>query len=151
MEVWNKTKFLSIPSALRTIDPSAKPTWGIMSPQHMVEHLVGTWRISNGRAQAPVLMKGEELVKRRAFIFGDAPYDKNITNPVFGDGLAKLRKSDYNSAIDQLEDEMKEFFDYHRQNPEAIESHPVFGDLNYSEWLLFQTKHMAHHLVQFGL
>jgi len=29
--------------------------------------------------------------------------------------------------------------------------HPVFGSLDTNGWLIFQTKHMTHHLTQFGL
>ena len=151
LQLQPKAYFLAIPDQLRALHPNAKPAWGLMSPQHIVEHFVGTWRISNGRAKVPVMMKGEELEKRRVFLFSDEPYAKNITNPIFGDGLAPLRKPNYAAAIDQLEDEMLAFFEYHEANPEAIESHPVFGDLDFDGWLIFQQKHMGHHLSQFGL
>ena len=30
-------------------------------------------------------------------------------------------------------------------------TNPVFGDLNYEEWIRFHSKHFAHHFKQFGL
>ena len=151
MNSLNKEAFLEVPAKLKQLKGTEKPLWGQMTPQHMVEHLVGSWRISNGRARVKCMFEGEQLAKRRAFLFSDTPYQRNITNPVQGDGLPKLRKPDYTSAVDQLADEMKEFFDYHASNPEAIEIHPVFGDLDFNEWLVFQTKHMEHHLRQFDI
>jgi len=29
--------------------------------------------------------------------------------------------------------------------------HPVFGELNFEEWILLHYKHVTHHLKQFGL
>ena len=149
--LWGKEKFLSTPELLRSVASDKSPAWGIMTPQHMVEHIVGAWRISNGRARVKVMMEGEELEKRRKFLFSDKPYEKNITNPLFGNGLAPLRKPSLSAAIDQLEDEMTAFFQYHEKNPGSLENHPVFGQLDYDGWIRFQSKHMQHHLSQFDL
>lgn len=151
MKAPSSEHFLAIPDQLRTLDPEAKAAWGIMTPQHMVEHLVSTWMISNGRFRVKEALSPEEIAKRREFLFSDTPYAKSITNPVQGDGLQKLRKSSLAEAIDQLEREMKTFFEYHNQHPDAIETHPVFGPLDREGWLIFQAKHMGHHMAQFGL
>jgi hypothetical protein len=117
----------------------------------MVEHLVGSWRISNGNARVKPMLSEEEIEQRRSFLFSDRPYERNIPNPVFKDGAPPLRKTDLAAAIDQLEQEMNDFFDYHAEHPGAIEVHPVFGALDQEGWLTFQRKHMTHHLLQFGL
>lgn len=147
----SKSYFLDIPDRLRSLSADAIPAWGMMTPQHMVEHLVGTWRISNGRARIGSPLSEDEIQRRRKFLFSDQPYERNITNPIQGVGLQKLRKPSLSDAVDQLEDEMKEFFKYHEANPNSIEVHPVFGELDYDGWLIFQKKHMDHHLAQFGL
>lgn len=147
----SKEYFLSLPDILRQLHPKAKPLWGLMSPQHMVEHLVGTWRISNGRSRVTNIVQMEALEQRRAFLFSDKVYEKNISNPVLGNGLQPLRKKSLADAIDQLENEMTAFFSYHESNPGQIENHPVFGALDFEGWLIFQAKHMGHHLAQFGL
>lgn len=147
----DKALFLDAIQKLRTCTPEQKPLWGSMSPQHMVEHVVGSWRISNGRARVPVMLSGEELEKRRLFLFSDKEYKQNIANPIFAKGEPPLRKPSLDAAIDQLEDEMNAFFEYHEAHPDAIETHPVFGDLDFDGWMLFQAKHMGHHMRQFGL
>ena len=151
MKAPEPSHFKAIPDQLRTLDPGAKPLWGIMTPQHMVEHLVSTWMISNGRFRVKEALPPKEIERRREFLFSDTPYPKSLTNPVQGDGLQKLRKGSLAEAIDQLEREMTTFFDYHDQHPEAVEVHPVFGPLNREGWLIFQAKHMGHHMAQFGL
>ena len=39
---------------------------------------------------------------------------------------------------------------YFKNNPAAKTSHPVFGDLDFEEWVLLHYKHVTHHLKQFG-
>lgn len=151
MKPENKDFFLRTIPLLRTLNPESSPIWGSMTPQHMVEHIVGSWRISNGRSRVGEVLDKAEIERRREFLFSATPYAKNIPNPVFSKGLPPLRKASLNDAIDQLEDEMTAFFAYHESNPNAIETHPVFGDLDHTGWLIFQTKHMTHHLKQFGL
>ncbi|MBT3648458.1 MAG: DUF1569 domain-containing protein [Flavobacteriales bacterium] len=152
LQAEDKSFFISTIGKLRGLKEDSEPSWGRMTPQHMVEHIVGSWRISNGRARIPVKLEGEELQKRRDFLFSDMPYRRNIQNPIFKDGeLPKLRKPSLEAAINQLDDEMTAFFEYHDNNPGAIENHPVFGALNFDEWMLFQTKHMKHHLEQFDV
>jgi len=98
------------------------------------------------------MLPAEEVDRRRVFLFSDKEYEKNIANPIFKDGTTPpLRKASLSDAIDQLEDEMLAFFDFHTENPGQIEVHPVFGPLDVDQWLLFQTKHMRHHLRQFGI
>jgi len=122
-----------------------------MSPQHAVEHMVGSWRISNGRARVKTVLPAEEIALRRAFLFSEKPYARNIENPVTGNGLAPLRKPNFSASVDQLQDEINAFFEYQETNPGVLEIHPVFGELDMNGWLIFQTKHMGHHLAQFGI
>ena len=146
------TFFIKSIELLKTLDKDLEPKWGSMSAQHMVEHLVGSCRISNGRARVPQMLSDEDVLSRREFLFSVRPYEKNIPNPTAKtQSNAPLRKDSLKSAIDQLEDEMNAFFVFHASNPNAIEMHPVFGTLDAKGWLVFQTKHMTHHLMQFGL
>lgn len=146
-----KDFILNAPTLLRTLDPNQRPLWGSMTPQHMIEHLVGSWRISNGRAKVKAILEGEALKEKRDFLFSDQQYEHNIFNPIFKDGLPPLRKASLEAAIDQLEDEMQAFFQHFDENKDAIEVHTIYGELNYDGWLTFQYKHMLHHLKQFGL
>lgn len=153
MSVQSQTKayFLSVPAKLRSLSADDQPRWGSMSLQHMVEHVVGSWRISNGRTRVKPLLSDEETKQRRAFMFSDTPYPQNLANPMFKEGLPPLRKASLEAAIEQLEDEINAFFNYHDSHPDALETHPIYGALDFDGWMTFQTKHMGHHLKQFGL
>ena len=152
MTAKDKAFFTKSIALLKPLNKDQEPQWGSMTPQHMVEHLVGSCRISNGRARVPQMLADGDVQTRREFIFSDKPYARNISNPTAKiQGNAPLRKESLSAAIDQLEDEMNAFFDFHDSNPNAVEMHPVFGLLDSNGWLIFQTKHMTHHLTQFGL
>jgi hypothetical protein len=151
MQVEGEGFFLESIARMRTMSVDQKPLWGQMTPQHMVEHIVGSWRISNGRSKVGTVLSEDEVAKRRLFLFSDDPYAKNIPNPVFSKGLPPLRKASLADAIDLLEDEMRAFFAYHKSHPDAVEIHPVFGPLDVHGWLVFQSKHMSHHMAQFDL
>ena len=141
----------TIPEALANLTESTERVWGIMSPQAMVEHLVGSWMISNGRAQIGLAVPEESLPKRREFLFSDRPYERGIPNPTQAPGEQKLRKESLQAAKDALLKEMDRFFEHHKQNPGVVYTHPVFGELDFEGWLTFQKKHMGHHLRQFAL
>jgi hypothetical protein len=140
-----------VPAALDKLTEDTVPEWGKMSPQHMIEHVVGSWRISNGRAQVKQMTSEEDLPRYRDFMFSDKPYKKNTMNSIFIMGLPPLRKANLEEAKNQLRDEMKTFFEFHESNPGATFDHPVFGSLDMEGWLVFQRKHMGHHFTQFGL
>ncbi len=147
MEFFKKT----VPESLEKLNEDTERVWGTMSPQAMVEHLVGTWMISNGRAKVDLAVPEDSLPKRRAFLFSDKEYARGIPNPVFGGKEQPLRKPDLSAAKEALLKEIDRFFEHHEENPGLIYTHPVFGDLDFEGWLTFQKKHMGHHLRQFGL
>lgn len=136
---------------LSELEPDRKPNWGKLTPQHMIEHVIGSWRISNGRAQAPLLIPEEDIPKRMAFLHGPEPFAQDVRTPVMPENPGPLRKPDLASANAQLVDDVLAFFPFFEANPDARPVHPLFGPLNREEWLRFQWKHMGHHFRQFNL
>jgi hypothetical protein len=149
-----KEKFFweEVPQCLKQLTPDTSPDWGVLTPQAMIEHLVGSWRISNGKAQVERKTPKKELPKYRQFLYSDQPYEKNIKNPIMPENEPPpLRKPDLQSAKEQLLKEIDDFFDFFEQQPEATPVHPIFGALDKDGWLTFQYKHMRHHFKQFGI
>ncbi len=141
-----------VPALLDNLEPFTAPKWGILNAQAMIEHLVGSWRISNGKAQAEQVTPEDQLPKYREFLFSDQPFQPHVKNPVMPENEAPaLRKKDLKAAKAQLKQEIQDFFSYHEANPEEKPIHPVFGPLDAEGWLQFQYKHMRHHFWQFGL
>ena len=142
----------TIPQLLDQLKPETQPKWGLLNPQAMIEHLVGSWRISNGKAEAPQMTPNDQLHQYREFLFSDQPFEANTKNPIMPEQEApELRKPDLVSAKEQLKQEIHDFFAFFRENPHAQPIHPIFGPLDKEGWLQFQDKHMRHHFRQFGL
>lgn len=149
-----KTDFFkkTVPQALSRLHPDSQPKWGLLNAQAMIEHVIGSWRISNGKAEAQQVVTDEQLPKYREFLFSDQPFVPNTKNPIMPENEPPaLRKPDLDSAKKQLEQEIADFFTYHQQNPGSKPVHPVFGPLDQEGWLTFQEKHMRHHFKQFDL
>jgi len=50
-----------INTVLNHLKVDAKPLWGKMSPQHMVEHLILTFRICNGTKEVEIITEDRLL------------------------------------------------------------------------------------------
>jgi hypothetical protein len=54
-------------------------------------------------------------------------------------------------ALANLQKSITAFEDYFKDDKLKTALHPVFGELNFGEWVLLHYKHVTHHLRQFGL
>jgi hypothetical protein len=115
----------------------------------MVEHLVDSVVISNGKVQLPCLFDGLELEEKRQFLWSQTPFPRNIANP-FAENRP-LRAPSLAAAIKKLGQELDIFHQYFTENPESTFTHPFFGPLKYQEWIYFHIRHFTHHLIQFEL
>ncbi len=141
-----------VPQYLQKLKPDTSPQWGCLTPQAMVEHVVGSWRISNGKASVSCQTPPDQLKQYRQFLFSEASFEKNTKNPIMPeDRPPSLRKPNLQAAKKQLLKEIDDFFDYFDQHPGAEPVHPIFGALDKRGWLVFQYKHMWHHFKQFQL
>lgn len=143
-------------NVLNKLSKNTKPKWGIMTAQHMVEHLVlavqsSTEKIIFDRFITPL----DKLAISKRFLNSSRPLPKLFVNEVIseviGEGLIPLINNDLSSAIKELEKEVEYFDEYFTRNPEAKPINATFGPLNYEEWVVFHNKHFTHHLTQFGL
>ena len=57
----------------------------------------------------------------------------------------------FEDAVNDLEKEIQDFLHQFNNNPGLTTQHPVFGDLDFEEWVLLHYKHVVHHAKQFGL
>ena len=61
-----------------------------------------------------------------------------------------LRNENIEAAIVKLKKSIDEFFEYFSVDSLQTTNHPVFGALNFEEWVLLHYKHVLHHAKQFG-
>ncbi len=132
-----------------TLQSEAK--FGLMTPQHMVEHLILTLKMSAGRIPIPEIVPNEkQLAQKQALLFTDIPFPQGIKAPGLPDTLLDLRFADLTAAKAELIKSWEAYQLLFQENPTKQTPHPRFGLLNFEEWERFHAKHIDHHLSQFG-
>ena len=124
-----------------------------MSPQHMVEHLDDTFRLSLGENQDFEFSTPENILEKvHDSLYNYRSLPKNADAPqLLEKDIEKLEHKSLSEAKQKLLKSYDEFVAYFQENPETTTKNVVFGHLNKFEWDLFQTKHVNHHFEQFGL
>ena len=143
----------TIETYLNKLSEETKPIWGTMSPQHMVEHLDYTFRLSFGENQEFEFSTPEKILEKvHDSLYNYRSLPKNADAPqLIEKGIEKLEHENLSVAKQKLLESYDEFAIYFQEKPEATTKNVVFGHLNKFEWDLFQTKHVNHHFEQFGL
>ena len=133
------------------LDNSFQAQWGIMTPQHMVEHLILTYKLSVGRIQIPIISKEEDRPRLKEYLMKDSPMRRSVPSPTGNNGLQPLRFKDLDEAKEKFLIETISFLKFVEQQPDFVSNHPYGGPMTSQEWLLFHRKHIKHHFIQFGL
>lgn len=132
---------------------NAAGKWGKMNAQQMVEHVAGFFWVSTGKIKFDLVTPAEHLPKYREFLLSDKEFRENTKAPitVIGEEALPLRYSTMTGALENLKQAIAGFESYFAADSNKRTMHPVFGELNFEEWVLLHYKHVTHHLKQFGL
>ncbi len=140
-----------IADCIAGLPENARPLWGKMTPQHMIEHLVWAFECSAGRLQL-LCRTPENLIDRvKRILYDQRPMPHDFKNPLLGENPPPYRFSAMTEAKAALFIEIARFIDHFLKEPDAVHVHPIFGPLGAEEWHRAQFKHSYHHLQQFGL
>ncbi len=147
-------KFLTeeVPLLLEKLTPETKPLWGIMTAQHMVEHLQFALAVTTGARKLPVLSPWYTRPFYKLFILGYRPFPKNIRLP--GQKSRKLPMLQYSSLAEaktHLMQAIQDTLEFLRLNPSVRNHHPFGGKFSPQEWQIFHQRHFTHHFQQFNL
>lgn len=141
-----------IKNGIKGLTKESKALFGIMTPQHMIEHLTITMKLSSGRIRLPDFQPNEKHLAQKDLLLNTTlDFPRGIKAPGSTGELLELKMKDLEMAIEKLLSSVEEFNSYFENKPEAKIIHPRFGKLNHSEWQRFHQKHFAHHLGQFGI
>ena len=142
-----------IEECLSKLKEDTKPNWGIMTPQHMIEHLEYTYKIASGEIQDFEISTPEKILEKvKNSLWNYDKFPKNSQFPSLEkDTLDALKHEDLATAIDKFKAQRKKYIEYFKEHPEVTLSNMVFGELNRYEWYLLERKHLNHHFEQFGL
>ena len=138
---------------LENIKADTTATWGKMNAQQMVEHVIAFFNVSTEKIKFGLVTPEEHLPKFKEFLLSDKQFRENTKAPptVIGEEPLSLRYSSYEEAVEKLHKAVEYFETYFKDDPEKKTMHPVFGLLNFDEWVLLHYKHVTHHLRQFGV
>ena len=136
---------------LKNLPAAAIGKWGKMNGQQMVEHVAGFFKVSTGKIKFPLVTLVEHLPKYKEFLYSDKEFRENTKAPVLPEEPLPVRFATMAEAIRELDNDVHEFIHLFSNNAQLKTLHPVFGELNFDEWVLLHYKHVTHHLRQFGL
>jgi hypothetical protein len=137
----------------RTLTADAVGKWGKMNGQQMVEHVAAFFYVSTGKKKFDLVTPLEHLSRYKEFLLSDKEFRENTKAPtnVIGDEPLPMRYATIEEAMEKLTESIAAFENYFKEDADKKTMHPVFGELNYEEWVLLHYKHVTHHLKQFGL
>lgn len=129
-----------------------QPLWGMMTPQHMVEHLIFIQENSLGIREVAQITPEDKLPKFQAFLRSNYGFSRNFKFAILPENnLLDLRYESLEEAIVQLKEITNQLLVYINQNEFEYTDHPYYGQLDKNDTILFQFKHNMHHLMQFDL
>ncbi len=140
-------------SLFKNLSAGEAGKWGKMKSQQMVEHVAAFFYVSTGKIKFDLVTPTEHLPKYKEFLLSDKEFRENTKAPVnvIGEEPLPLRYATMEEAIGNLSKSIVSFEAYFKDDPDKKTMHPVFGELNFDEWVLLHYKHVTHHLKQFGL
>jgi len=127
--------------------------WGKMNAQQTVEHLAAFFNVSAGEKKFDLVTPVEHLPKYKEFLLSDKEFRENTKAPasIIGEEALPLQYATMETALEKLAESITAFENYFKDDANRQSLHPVFGELNFEEWVLLHYKHVTHHLRQFGL
>ncbi|WP_299762987.1 phenylacetic acid degradation bifunctional protein PaaZ [uncultured Dokdonia sp.] len=143
----------TIKTCLSKLTKDSTPSWGMMTAQHMVEHLEFSYRVAGNQWQDFDIATPEKYIDKVAatlWNYKKMPHDYEM--PLMKKGMVEdLRHPDFETAIKKFWEAKEVYNDFYKKNPKAKAKSPVFGYLTKYEWYLQERKHLNHHFEQFGL
>ncbi|MEL6252355.1 MAG: hypothetical protein AAFR87_10135 [Bacteroidota bacterium] len=133
---------------LQKLGADTKPSFGVMTPQHMVEHLTWIIKSSVKHYGEPPESPTKGQLRFKQFIANGAIF-KHF--PKDDAKVGDLKYSSLEEALKQIPIAVKRFYDFFEANPDFVPFNHMMGSLTFEEIELFHYQHCRYHLWQFGL
>lgn len=141
-----------IEEALMGLTESTPAQWGIMTPQHMVEHLDYFNHVALGDIEMARATPEEKLEKYTESLYNYRKMPRNFEIKGLKKGKTEdLRYESLDEAKQALIKSTQAIEERYANDPSFLAYNVTFGDLNRYEWQLYVQKHYQHHFEQFGL
>lgn len=138
---------------LKDLTATTSAKWGKMNSQQMIEHLDATFRIATEKIPTILVTPEEHIPKYLEFLYSEKQFRENTKAPIqiLGEEPNPVQFEDLDIAILQYTSSVDDFIAFFSANADKKTVHPVFGWLNFEQWIILQNKHIAHHFRQFNL
>jgi oxepin-CoA hydrolase/3-oxo-5,6-dehydrosuberyl-CoA semialdehyde dehydrogenase len=148
----NKKDFLQndVPQLLSMLNSDREPNFGLMTPQHMVEHLTWVIKSSVKRYGEPEESPTDRQLGFKKFIENGAVFQHRPSKKTKAD-LPELKFGSMDEALEKIPEAISRFYNHFEANPGAKSYSPIMGELSFDELELFHYMHIRFHLWQFGL
>lgn len=145
-------KFLvtEMPQRLAKLTEDTPAKFGLMTPQHMVEHLVLMTKISVKQYGDPTAEPTEGQLKFKKFIEKGAHFEHRPSNKTAAD-LPDLKYGSLQEAIDSYPKGISGFYAHYESNPDFKSFNQIQGALGFEDLEFLHQRHFEYHLDQFGL
>lgn len=134
---------------IENLSPDTQPKWGKMNVSQMLAHCNVTYELvyTDKHPKPKGLQKFLIKLFAKKLVTGPKPYRKNLrTAPVFLITDERDFQKEKTRLIEHIEKTQK----LGGQHFDNKESH-AFGNLTTKEWNTLFSKHLDHHLTQFGV
>lgn len=147
-----KKEFLSqeVPILLAKLAEDQSPAFGLMTPQHMIEHLTASIKFSVKRQGEPDPNLVEKQAGFKRFIEKGAVLKHRPSDKTAAD-LPPYKYESLAEAATQIPVAIDRFYTHFEAQPDFISYNVFMGELNFENLELFHYQHVRYHLWQFGL
>ena len=114
--------------------------------------LAAMWvKVSTNQLHFPIVTPEDMLPKTKVFLLSDKEFRENTKVPVLPEAPLPLAFARMEDARMDLKKQIELFVTKFSNKEILTSNHPVFGELNFEEWVLLHYKHATHHARQFRL
>ena len=142
----------NLEASINKLTVDTKANWGIMSPQHMVEHLEYQFQLAVGKQTTTLAIPEDKVERYQESLYNYRAMPKDFKHPHLNPETPEpLRFENLEKAKAAFFAAYEEYEQYFKENPDAETLNSMFGNLNKELWNLMHRKHFHHHFLQFGL
>jgi len=149
----DKKEFLTnqVPELLKALQADAEPIFGLMTAQHMVEHLVWVTKSSLKQVGEPPAEPLDSHHYFRKFLSKGAKFKHRPKEGKTRDDLPKLKYNNLAEAVAEVPNAISRIYSTFADNPDYKSYNAMMGQFDFNDHELFNYEHYKWHLYQFGL
>ncbi len=147
--IFNQSKAQEVIDRINNLTPTTPAQWGKMDVSQMMAHCNVAYEMTydENQKKAGAIAKFMMKLFVKPTVCGPKPYKKNgRTAPQFIVDTPRDFEAEKNRLVDYIK-KTQQLGEAHFESKES----PSFGAMTSQEWNMMFSKHLDHHLTQFGV